>query len=83
MRKPDFCISENEGADQLRSNWAADQRLCIRYINSTIPLPPKSKISSIYPTSVALQPGLCHTWSETPKIGFLASRLINSDKMIV
>ena len=28
------------------------------------------------PTSVAVQPGLCQTWSETPKTGFLASRII-------
>ena len=25
---------------------------------------------------MAVQPGLCFTWSETPKTGFLASRLI-------
>ena len=36
----------NKGADQLRINCAADQRLCFRYIDSTIPLLPKSKISS-------------------------------------
>ena len=35
MRKPAFCISENKDADQLRSNCAADQRLCFRYIDST------------------------------------------------
>ena len=28
MRKPAFCICENEGADQLHGNHAADQRLC-------------------------------------------------------
>ena len=28
MRKPDFCLCENKGADQLRSNCEADQRLC-------------------------------------------------------
>ena len=27
-----FCIYENKGADQLRSNLAADQRLCFYYI---------------------------------------------------
>ena len=40
MRKPAFCISENKAADQLRSNCAADQRLCFRYTDSTIPLIP-------------------------------------------
>ena len=36
MRIPAFCICENKGADQLRSKQAADQRLCFRYIDSTI-----------------------------------------------
>ena len=38
MRKPDFCICENKDADQLRGNREADQRLCFRHIDSTIPL---------------------------------------------
>ena len=36
MRKPDFCLCENKGADQLRSNCEADQRLYFRYSDSTI-----------------------------------------------
>ena len=46
MRKPAFCIYENKDADQLRGNRGADQRLCFRYMDSTIPLP-KSEISSL------------------------------------
>ena len=46
MRKHDFCLCENKDADQLRSNCEADQRLCFRYSDSTIPLLLKSKISS-------------------------------------
>ena len=42
-----FCISENKDADQLRGNREADQRLCFRYIASTIPLLPTYKISSL------------------------------------
>ena len=61
MRKPAFCISENKDADQLRSNCAADQRLCFRYTDSIIPLLPKSEILSLYPSSVTAQPGLCGT----------------------
>ena len=30
MGKPTICICENEGADQLRGNREADQRLCFR-----------------------------------------------------
>ena len=33
-------------------------------------------ISSLQPSSVAVQPGLCETWSETPKSGFLTKWLI-------
>ena len=76
MRKPAFCICENKDADQLRGNREADQRLCFRYMDSTIPLPPNYKISSLYRSSVAVQPSLCRTWSETPKTGFLTMRLI-------
>ena len=45
MRKPAFCIYENKDADQLRSNCAADQRLCFRFMDSAIPLLSKSEIS--------------------------------------
>ena len=37
-RKLAFCIYENKDVDQLRGNHEADQRLCFRYIDSTIPL---------------------------------------------
>ena len=47
MRKPAFCICEREDADQLRGNREADQRLCFRYTDSTIPLLSESEISSI------------------------------------
>ena len=55
MRKPAFCICENKDADQLRSQLrskcavycAADQRLCFRYIDSTIPLLPIYEITSL------------------------------------
>ena len=45
MRKMFFCICENKGADQLPINCAADQRICFRYIVSTIPPLPKSEIN--------------------------------------
>ena len=74
MRKPACCIYENKDADQLRSNCADDQRLCLRCTDS----------KSLYyqPSSVAAQPGLCRTWSETPKTGFLTTRLILSSHTI-
>ena len=45
-------------------------------MDSAIPLLSKSEISSLWLSSVAVQPGLCVTWSETPKTGFLTTRLI-------
>ena len=65
MRKPAFCICENKDSDQLRGN-----------IDSIILLLSKSEISSFQPSSVTAQPGLCRIWSETPKTGFLTTRLI-------
>ena len=45
-------------ADKLRTNRASDQRLCFRYIYSTIPL----HFQPLRPSSVDVQPGLCWTW---------------------
>ena len=75
VRKPDFCLRESKGADQLRGNREADQRLCFRYTDSIFPLLLISEISSFYSASVTVQVSLCQTWAETPKTGFLASRL--------
>ena len=49
-------ICKNNGTDQLLENRAADQHLRFLYIDSTIPLLPKSKILSLCLSSVALQP---------------------------
>ena len=70
MGKPTICIGENKGADQLRSNCEADQRLCFRYTDSTIPLLLKSEISSFQLFSVLVQAGLCRTCSETTLLVF-------------
>ena len=70
MGKPTICIGENKDADQLRGNREADQRLCFRYSDSTIPLLSKSKISSLWPSSVTVQAGLCRACSETTLLVF-------------
>ena len=70
MRKPTICICENKDADQLRSNCEADQRLCFRYTDSTIPPLLKSGISRFYLFSVTVQAGLYRTWSETTLLVF-------------
>ena len=76
VRKPDFCLGENKGADQLRSNCEADQRLCFRYSDSTIPPLLIPKLSRFWVSSVTVQAGLCWTWSETQIVGFLMHRLM-------
>ena len=48
MRKQEFCLCENKGADQFRNNCQADQHLCFHFMDSTIPLLPKSEISSFF-----------------------------------
>ena len=46
--KPTICIGENKDADQLRGNREADQRLCFRYSDSTIPLLRNFKILTLF-----------------------------------
>ena len=75
MSKPAFCIWENKNTDQQHSYSTADQHLCFCYIDSTVPLIPKSETSSLYPSSVVVQPDLRLTWSETLKTGILVLRL--------
>ena len=41
-----FCICKNKDADQLQGNREADQCLSFRYMDSTISLPSKHKVSS-------------------------------------
>ena len=71
--KTGFLHMRNKGADQLCGN---------RYTDSTIPLLSKSEISSLYSTSVVVQPSLCRTWSQTPKTGFLTTRLISYTSLV-
>ena len=70
MGKPTICLSENKGADQRRSNCEADQRVCFRYADSTVPLLLKSEISRFLLFSVTVQVSLCRTWSETTLLVF-------------
>ena len=60
FRYIDYLCSEKKGADQLRGY----------IIDSTIPLLPLSKISSLLRSFMTAQPSLCLTWLETLKTGF-------------
>ena len=56
---------------------AAYRCLYFCYVDSTITLLSKSKISSHLSSSVALQHGFCRTWLETRRTCFLVMQLIN------
>ena len=79
MGKPTICICENKDADQLRGNREADQRLCFRYSDSTIPLLLKSEISRFYLFSVLVQAGWCRTCLETTLLVFSRGGSSNAD----
>ena len=68
MRKLDFCLRGNKGADQLCSNCTADPHLCFPYTDSTIIMP-------LLLYCHCAEADLYWTWSETAKTGFLASLL--------
>ena len=72
MRKHEFCICENKGSDHLCSKCTAGQRLCLRYMDSSIALLPKSKHLIIY---CGCTDRFVSDLVGTPKTSFLASRL--------
>ena len=63
--------ANNKGTDQP----ARISTFVLRCQDSIIPLVSISEISSLYLASLAAQAGLCLTWSQTPKTGFLVARL--------
>ena len=70
----------NKGADQPAQPRSLISTLVFRYLDSTIPILAKSKISRLYLVSVAEQAGLSPTWSGTPKTDFLVTaHIIQTD----
>ena len=67
----------NKGADQPAHPRSLISTFIVHCLDSLIPLVSISKISSLYLASLAGQAGLCLTWSQTPKTGFLLTRLIS------
>ena len=76
MRKPAFGICEKNMQISCAIMAQLISAFNFRNIDSTIPLLPKSEISSRSPTSVAVQPGECGTWSEIRKADFVMTWLI-------
>ena len=69
--------AKNKGGDQPAHPRSLISTFVVRCLYSIISLVSKSEISSLYLASVAVQAGLCLTWSQTPKTGFLVTRLIS------
>ena len=68
--------ADKKDADQPAHPRSLISIFVIHCLDSIIPLVSKSEISSLQLTSVAEQAGLSLTWSQTPKTGFLDTRLI-------
>ena len=67
--------ANNKGADQPAHLHSLIRAFVVRCLDSIISLVSISKISSLYLASVAAQASLYLTWSQTPKTGFLMTRL--------
>ena len=80
MKKPAFCLCKNKRKDQLHTDHAADQHLCFRYTDS--PLLHESKISDLWQSSVAVQPGLCRTsWKSQDRFSCDADQIDHGDTL--
>ena len=75
MRKPVYAICEQQGADQPAHPRSLISAFVVRCIDSIVSLVSISEISSLYLASLAAQAGLSLPWSQTPKTGFLVTRL--------
>ena len=75
MRKIFMPYADNKDADQPAHLRSLISTFVISCLDSKIPLHSKSEISILYLASVAAQAGWCPTWSQTPKTGFLVTRL--------
>ena len=68
MRKPAFAYAKTKTQiSSRRGDREHDHRVCFCYTDNTIPPLPKYEISSLWPSFVTVQPGLCGTRSKTPK----------------
>ena len=65
--------ANNKGADQPAHPRSLISTFVVLCLDSIIPLVSISKISSLYLASVAAQAGLCLTWSQISKTGFLVT----------
>ena len=67
--------ANNKDADQPAHPRSLISTFVVRCLDSIIILVSISEISSLYLASVVAQAGLSLPWSQTPKTGFLVTRL--------
>ena len=72
VRKPAFCIYAKT---KTQISFAVAAKLISAFVFATQILS-IYEISTLYPSCVVVQPDLSGAWSETPKTGFLTTRLI-------
>ena len=75
MRKPVMPYANNKGADQSSHMRSRISAFIVHCLDSIMPLVSISEISSLCLASVAAQASLSLPWSQTPKAGFLVTRL--------
>ena len=78
MRILAFCICENKDADQLRGYREADQRLCFRYTNNTIPLS-TTYIRNFKPLAISCG---CTVWFVSDQVGNPENRFSQNEAHI-
>ena len=76
QRRRSDCYANNKGADQPAHPRSLISAFVVHYLDSKILLVSVSEISSLYLASVPEQAGLSLPWLQTPKTGFLVTRLI-------
>ena len=78
MRKPVYAICEQQRRRSACASAQSIQCLCCS-LPSKIPLVSIFEMSSLCLASASAHAGLCLTWSQTPKTGFLVTRLTWSE----
>ena len=68
--------ANNKGADQPAHPRNLISTFIVHCLDGIISLVFISVISSLYVASVAVQAGLCLTWSQTPETGFFVAMLM-------
>ena len=76
IRKPVFAICEQQRCRSVAHSSSLVSTFVVPCLDSIMPLLAVAEISSLYLASVAAEAGLYLTWLQTPKTGFLLTRLI-------